>query len=112
MTEMRAVGFTEFGDPSVLKSVTLPVPSPGPGQVRVHVTAATVNPTDIAFRFGGRYVPVSWFAPLWVENPPFAPRGVGGGARARGRDGCTASHAGSGRRRTARAGAAFASGRA
>lgn len=57
MTEMRAVGFTEFGDPSVMKIVSLPIPSPGPGQVRVHVAAATVNPTDIAFRHGGRYLP-------------------------------------------------------
>jgi NADPH:quinone reductase len=57
MTEMRAVGFTEFGDPSVLRIVSLPVPSPGPGQVRVKVDAATVNPTDIAFRQGGRRLP-------------------------------------------------------
>lgn len=54
MSEMRAVGFTEFGDASVLGIVTLPVPDPGPGQVRVHVAAATVNPTDIAFRAGLR----------------------------------------------------------
>ncbi len=54
---MRAVGFTEFGDPSVLKIVTVPIPSPGPGQVRVHVAAATVNPTDIGFRLGGRRLP-------------------------------------------------------
>lgn len=57
MTEMRAAGFTEFGDPSVMKIVTVPVPSPGPGQVRVHVAAATVNPTDIGFRAGGRPLP-------------------------------------------------------
>lgn len=54
MSEMRAVGFAEFGDASVLKVVTLPVPSPGAGQVRVHVAAATVNPTDIASRAGFR----------------------------------------------------------
>src|SRR5215469_14846829 len=57
MTEMRAVCFTEFGDPSVLRVFTVPMPSPGPGQVRVHVAAATVNPTDIGFRLGGRYLP-------------------------------------------------------
>jgi NADPH:quinone reductase len=57
MAEMRAVGFTEFGDPSVLRIVSLPIPSPGPGQVRVKVVAATVNPTDIAFRQGGRQLP-------------------------------------------------------
>jgi len=42
MTDMRAVGFTEFGDPSVLGIVTVPRPSPGPGQVLVKVAAATV----------------------------------------------------------------------
>jgi NADPH:quinone reductase len=57
MTEMRAVGFTEFGDPSVMKIVTVPVPSPGPGQLRVKVAAATVNPTDLGFRQGGRRLP-------------------------------------------------------
>jgi NADPH:quinone reductase len=49
---MRAVGFTEFGGPEVLRIVSLPVPSPGPGQVRVRVAAAAVNPTDLAFRAG------------------------------------------------------------
>ena len=29
---MRAVGFTEFGDPSVLHIVTVPKPTPGPGR--------------------------------------------------------------------------------
>lgn len=55
---MRAVGFTEFGGPSVLHVINdLPVPEPGPGQVLVHVAAATVNPTDIGFRLGGRKLP-------------------------------------------------------
>jgi NADPH:quinone reductase-like Zn-dependent oxidoreductase len=66
MNEMRAVGFTEFGDASVLRMVTLPVPDPGPGQVRVHVAAATVNPTDLGFRHGGRALPPG------VE-PPYIP---------------------------------------
>jgi NADPH:quinone reductase-like Zn-dependent oxidoreductase len=66
MTDMRAVGFTEFGDPSVLGIVTVPKPSPGPGQVLVKVAAATVNPTDLGFRHGGRALPPG------VE-PPFIP---------------------------------------
>jgi NADPH:quinone reductase-like Zn-dependent oxidoreductase len=57
MTDMRAVGFTEFGDPSVLGIVTVPRPAPGPGQVLVRVAAATVNPTDLGFRQGGRALP-------------------------------------------------------
>ncbi len=58
MTEMmRAVGFDTFGDPSVLRIVTVPKPAPGPGQVLVKVAAATVNPTDLGFRVGGRALP-------------------------------------------------------
>ena len=66
MSEIRAVGFTEFGDPSVLRVVTVPMPEPGPGQVRVHVAAATVNPTDIGFRRGGRRLPDG-------VSPPYIP---------------------------------------
>jgi NADPH:quinone reductase len=66
MTEIRAVGFTEFGDPSVLRVVTVPMPEPGPGQVRVRVAAATVNPTDLGFRHGGRRLPDGM-------SPPYIP---------------------------------------
>ncbi len=71
MTDMRAVGFTEFGDPSVMKIVTVPIPSPGPGQVRVHVAAATVNPTDLGFRAGGRPLP-DGVAPPYIAGMDLA----------------------------------------
>jgi NADPH:quinone reductase-like Zn-dependent oxidoreductase len=66
MTDMRAVGLTEFGDPSVLGIVTVPRPSPGPRQVLVKVAAATVNPTDLGFRHGGRALPPGM-------EPPYIP---------------------------------------
>ena len=73
MTDMRAVCFTEFGDPSVLHVRVVPLPSPGPGQVRVRVAAATVNPTDIGFRLGGR--------DRAVRDPARDARGAGGDRR-------------------------------
>jgi NADPH:quinone reductase-like Zn-dependent oxidoreductase len=71
MSEMRAVGFTEFGDPSVLRVLTVPRPEPGPGQVRVQVAAATVNPTDLGFRHGGRRMP-DGVAPPYVPGMELA----------------------------------------
>lgn len=49
---MRAVGFSEFGDPDVLTVAEVPVPMPGPGQVRVVVGAAPVHFFDQAARSG------------------------------------------------------------
>ncbi|MFJ9553558.1 NADP-dependent oxidoreductase [Nocardiopsis sp. NPDC101807] len=49
---MRAVSFSEYGDPSVLTVVETGVPEPGPGQVRVAVRAAGVNPIDVKVRSG------------------------------------------------------------
>jgi len=64
---MRAVGFTEFGGPEVLRIISRAVPEPGPGQVRVRVAAAAVNPTDLAFRSGAHRS-----MPAGVE-PPYTP---------------------------------------
>lgn len=49
---MRAVGFTEFGGPEVMRVLDLPEPHAGPGQVRIKVAAADINPSDIAYRSG------------------------------------------------------------
>jgi NADPH2:quinone reductase len=49
---MRAVGVTEFGGPEALHLVDVPAEPLGPDQVRLRVTAATVNPTDTYARNG------------------------------------------------------------
>lgn len=49
---MRAVQFSEYGDPTVLRLVDLPVPTPGPGQVRIRVAATAFNPLDAGLRGG------------------------------------------------------------
>ncbi|MET9661211.1 NADP-dependent oxidoreductase [Streptomyces sp. NPDC006510] len=48
----RAVEFTEYGGPEVLRVVDREVPGPGPGQVLVEVRAAGVNPLDWQLRSG------------------------------------------------------------
>jgi NADPH:quinone reductase-like Zn-dependent oxidoreductase len=49
---MKAVRFSRFGGPEVLKIVDLPDPHPGPGQVRIAVRAVGVNPIDWKKRKG------------------------------------------------------------
>ena len=43
---MRALQFTAYGGPEVLRWEDAPVPHAGPGQVRIAVRAASVNPVD------------------------------------------------------------------
>lgn len=49
---MRAIQFTEFGGPEVLKVVDLPEPHPAGGQIRVKVRAVGINPIDWKVRRG------------------------------------------------------------
>lgn len=49
---MRAVVVQRFGGPEALELVEVARPEPGPGQVRIRVSAATVNPVDAATRSG------------------------------------------------------------
>ncbi|MGH9247443.1 MAG: NADPH:quinone reductase [Acidimicrobiales bacterium] len=51
---MRAIVYTQTGDPDVLRMVDRPVPEPGPGEVRVRVHVSGVNPTDWKARSGTR----------------------------------------------------------
>jgi NADPH:quinone reductase len=65
---MRAVGFSRFGGPEVLEVVEIPDPVPGPGEVRIRVSAAAINPTDIGMRAGGRAAALAAFPPPWVAG--------------------------------------------
>jgi NADPH:quinone reductase-like Zn-dependent oxidoreductase len=49
---MKAVTFTEYGGPEVLRVGEVDEPHPGPGQVRIAVRAAGVNPIDWKARSG------------------------------------------------------------
>ncbi|MFJ9566110.1 NADP-dependent oxidoreductase [Streptomyces fuscichromogenes] len=60
---MRAIGIPRFGTPDVLTVVDRPLPRPGPGEIRVKVTAAAVNPSDLALRAG-------LFAGFLTDVPP------------------------------------------
>src|ERR687885_290330 len=64
---MRAVGVTEFGGPEALQLVDVPEEHAGPGQVRLRVTAATVNPTD-THAVAGAYAERDP-----VKQPPWVP---------------------------------------
>jgi NADPH:quinone reductase-like Zn-dependent oxidoreductase len=51
---MKAAVIHEFGGPEVLKYEDFPDPQFEPGQVLVRVTAASINPVDLAWRQGQR----------------------------------------------------------
>ena len=64
---MRAVGVTEFGGPEALHLVDVPEEHAGPGEVRLRVSAATVNPTDT-------YLALGVYAERDpVKEPPYVP---------------------------------------
>jgi enoyl reductase len=48
----KAIVYSEYGGPEVLRLVDLPDPEPGPGQVRLRVRAAGVQPADTKQRGG------------------------------------------------------------
>ena len=54
---MKAVIYSEYGDPEVLHVADVAEPHPGPGQIRIAVRAAGVNPIDWKLRSG--MMPVS-----------------------------------------------------
>ena len=42
----------EYGDPNVFTQATVEIPDPGPNEVRINVTASSVNPVDYKIRQG------------------------------------------------------------
>jgi hypothetical protein len=69
---MKAIGYTEFGGPEVLRVLQLPEPHARPGQVRIHVQAAAVNPADAAARSGWmkrNYAPATLPGGRYPEPP-------------------------------------------
>jgi NADPH:quinone reductase len=51
---MKALRFSEFGPPSVLRIEEVAIPEPGEGEALVHVKAAAINPSDIG-NVAGRF---------------------------------------------------------
>jgi NADPH2:quinone reductase len=68
---MRAITYTQTGDPDVLNEVDKPVPEPGPGEVRVRIHRSGVNPTDWKSRRGS--------GPGTPVEPPQVPNQDGSG---------------------------------
>jgi NADPH:quinone reductase-like Zn-dependent oxidoreductase len=60
---MRALIYDTYGGPEVLRVAAMPEPHPGPGQIRITVSAASINPID--WKLVGGFMPGA--APL--EGP-------------------------------------------
>src|ERR1700733_5842430 len=73
---MRALRFSEFGDPSKLSLVDLPDPRPGASTAIVRIVAASVNPSDVKNVAGQMEstvlprIPGRDFAGVVVSGPP------------------------------------------
>src|SRR4051812_31616943 len=51
---MKALTYDEYGDLDVLHVANVPEPHAGPGQIRVRVSAASINPIDWKMVTGAR----------------------------------------------------------
>jgi NADPH:quinone reductase-like Zn-dependent oxidoreductase len=64
---MRVCEVADFGGPEVLREAARPWPRPAPGEVVVSISAANVNPSDVAARAGAHR------ARMPELRPPFVP---------------------------------------
>src|SRR5689334_7136478 len=69
---MKAITYTEFGGPEVLRLEEVAEPHAGPGQIRLKVVAAAVNPLDYKIRNG--WMP--YFASPFPVTPGVEAAGV------------------------------------
>jgi NADPH:quinone reductase-like Zn-dependent oxidoreductase len=69
---MRAIQQTSFGGPEVLTVADIPEPAPRAGRTRIRVTAAAVNPVDIAARAGWLRAALPDLAPPFIVGSDFA----------------------------------------
>ncbi|HEX4443915.1 MAG TPA: NADP-dependent oxidoreductase [Galbitalea sp.] len=68
----RAVVVERFGGPEHLRLTEKPEPHAGPGQIRVHVTAAGLNPVDLRIAEGGPSAQKFGVVPPFVNGNDFA----------------------------------------
>lgn len=73
---MKAVTFTEFGGPEVLRITDKPDPVPGADEVTVAVTASVVNPTDLMTLGGLRAKLMADLTPPYTAGMDFSGRVV------------------------------------
>lgn len=71
-TDMRALGFWDFGGPDVLRVIELAVPAAAAGEIVVRVVAATVNPTDTLMRAGKQAAMMTALEPPYIAGMEFA----------------------------------------
>ena len=69
---MRAVAFTEYGGPDVLRVMELPEPTATAGEVVLRVVASTVNPTDTLMRAGKQARMMTRLTPPYIAGVEFA----------------------------------------
>jgi NADPH:quinone reductase-like Zn-dependent oxidoreductase len=70
VARVRAIGFTEFGGPEVLKVIELEEPHAGEGEVRIRARAAAVNPSDSVSRSGAGLAIWQQYDPQFEYPPP------------------------------------------